>query len=79
MQGLSLWPERQARVVRWCLLIGWGLLILSLLIPALQLPEALAPQCDPEAAACAAPRTRQSSLLGSRCSLIGVDAGGVEP
>ena len=52
MQGLSLWPERQARVVRWCLLIGWGLLILSLLIPALQLPEALAPQCDPEAAAC---------------------------
>ena len=43
--------ERQARVVRWCLPIGWGLLILSLLIPALQLPEALAPQCDPEAAA----------------------------
>ena len=52
MQGLSLWPEQQARVVRWVLLIGWGLLILSLLIPAIELPEALAPQCDPGAAAC---------------------------
>ena len=52
MQGLSLWPEQQARVVRWCLLIGWGLLILSLLIPAIELPAHLAPQCDPEAAAC---------------------------
>ena len=52
MQGLSLWPEQQARVVRWCLLIGWGLLIFSLLIPAIELPAPLAPQCDPEAAAC---------------------------
>ena len=49
MQGFSLWPEQQARVVRWSLLICWGLLILSLLVPAIELPEALAPQCDPEA------------------------------
>ena len=52
MQGFSLWPEQQARVVRWSLLICWGLLILSLLVPAIELPEALAPQCDPEAVAC---------------------------
>lgn len=44
MQIFSQWPERQARLVRWVLLIGWLLLILSLFLP-LTLPAHLAPEC----------------------------------
>ena len=39
-------PERQMRLVRWALLIGWLLLILSLLLPALSLPERWLPLCQ---------------------------------
>ena len=52
MRWFSQWPEQQARVVRWVLLTGWCLLILSLLIPALTLPTSLAPGCDPNAVEC---------------------------
>ena len=52
MRWFSQWPEQQARVVRWVLLTGWCLLILSLLIPALTLPTSLAPGCEPNAVDC---------------------------
>ena len=52
MRWFSQWPEHQARVVRWVLLTGWCLLILSLLIPALTLPTSLAPGCEPNALEC---------------------------
>ena len=52
MQLFSRLPERQLRLVRWGLLIGWLLLIASLLLPLLSLPEGLVPPCslliDPE-------------------------------
>ena len=44
MQIFSQWPERQARLVRWVLLIGWLLLILSLFLP-LSIPANLVPEC----------------------------------
>ena len=44
MQIFSQWPEHQARLVRWVLLIGWLLLILSLFLP-LTLPAHLVPEC----------------------------------
>ena len=37
MQSFSLWPERGMRLVRWTLLIGWGLLIASLFWPVVGL------------------------------------------
>jgi len=52
MQVLSRWPETQARIVRWILLGGWLLLILSLLVPALRLPPELAPACSDTLAGC---------------------------
>ena len=52
MRWFSQWPEQQARVVRWVLLTGWCLLILSLLIPALALPTSLAPGCEPNGVEC---------------------------
>ena len=52
MRWFSQWPEHQARVVRWILLTGWCLLILSLLIPVLALPPSLAPGCEPNAIEC---------------------------
>jgi hypothetical protein len=52
MQALSTWPERQARLLRWLLLIGWLLLILSLLVPGLHLPAELRPSCPPQAGDC---------------------------
>lgn len=45
MQTFSRWSEQQARILRWLLLIGWSLLILSLLWPSLHLPAALVPDC----------------------------------
>lgn len=47
MQLFSRLPERQLRLVRWGLLIGWLLLIASLLLPVLALPEAMVPPCSP--------------------------------
>ncbi|MFM7313743.1 MAG: cyclic nucleotide-binding domain-containing protein [Cyanobium sp.] len=52
MQVISTWPERQARLLRWFLLAGWLLLILSLLWPVLTLPDGLVPPCPPQAVAC---------------------------
>jgi len=46
MQLFSRLPERQLRLVRWGLLIGWLLLIASLLLPLLSLPEGLVPPCS---------------------------------
>jgi hypothetical protein len=46
MQLFSRLPERQLRLVRWGLLIGWLLLIVSLLLPLLSLPEGLVPPCS---------------------------------
>jgi polyferredoxin len=45
MQLFSRWPEAQAHRLRWLLLIGWLLLILSLLIPAISLPLNMVPPC----------------------------------
>ncbi len=45
MQLLHRLPERQLHRLRWALLIGWLLLILSLLLPGIALPEALGPAC----------------------------------
>jgi hypothetical protein len=45
MQIFSRWPEFQARIVRWILLLGWMLLIISLFFPAFSLPEGMAPAC----------------------------------
>ena len=45
MQIFSRWPESQARLVRWVLLLGWLLLIVSLLFPVIALPEGLTPAC----------------------------------
>ena len=52
MRWFSQWPEAQARVVRGVLLVGWSLLILSLLIPALALPPSLVPGCESNAVDC---------------------------
>ena len=52
MQALSSWPEGQARILRWVLLAGWLLLILSLLLPEMALPEAFAPDCPVEVQDC---------------------------
>mgnify|MGYP006270036511 FL=1 len=46
MQLFSRLPEQQLRVVRWVLLIGWVLLIASLLLPWIALPDALVPACS---------------------------------
>ncbi|MFM7313150.1 MAG: cyclic nucleotide-binding domain-containing protein [Cyanobium sp.] len=46
MQLFSVMPERQMRLVRWGLLIGWLLLITSLLLPVVSLPAWLAPACS---------------------------------
>ena len=35
MQSFNLWPEQRMRVIRWSLLSGWGLLILSLVWPGI--------------------------------------------
>ena len=40
--------ERQLHALRWCLLVGWLLLIGSLLIPAVQTPFWMAPGCPAE-------------------------------
>ncbi|MEB3235691.1 MAG: cyclic nucleotide-binding domain-containing protein [Cyanobacteriota bacterium] len=42
---LSTWPELSLRRWRWLLLGAWLLLIVSLLLPNLTLPEAWTPQC----------------------------------
>lgn len=52
MQRFSQWPEHQARLVRWVLLVGWLLLILSLLLPAVQVPPPLTPGCPPGLLGC---------------------------
>ena len=52
MRWFNQWPEQQARILRWVLLIGWCLLVLSLLIPALVLPESLVPDCNPNFSGC---------------------------
>lgn len=49
MQLLSQASERQMRLLRWALLIGWLLLIVSLLLPGISLPSELVPQCSPQA------------------------------
>ena len=46
MQLFSRLPEQQLRLVRWALLIGWLLLIVSLLVPAVILPADLVPPCS---------------------------------
>ncbi|WP_216906642.1 cyclic nucleotide-binding domain-containing protein [Synechococcus sp. CCY 0621] len=46
MQLFSRLPEQQLRRVRWALLIGWMLLIASLLLPVIMLPAALVPPCS---------------------------------
>jgi hypothetical protein len=46
MQLFSRLPEQQLRLVRWGLLIGWLLLIASLLVPVIALPDALVPPCS---------------------------------
>ncbi|WP_411868656.1 cyclic nucleotide-binding domain-containing protein [Vulcanococcus limneticus] len=46
MQLFSRLPEQQLRLVRWGLLIGWLLLIASLLVPVIALPDALVPACS---------------------------------
>ena len=46
MQIFSRWPESQARFVRWVLLLGWLLLIVSLLFPVISLPEGMTPACS---------------------------------
>ncbi len=46
MQVFSRLPERQLHLLRWGLLIGWLLLIASLLLPVLALPEVLVPPCS---------------------------------
>jgi len=43
--------EGQLHVMRWCLLVGWLLLIASLLIPAIDAPGWMLPACPPELAA----------------------------
>ncbi len=45
------WPERQAHLLRWLLLLGWLALIASLLIPQLE-GWALRPPLCPDAVAC---------------------------
>jgi len=45
MQIFSRWPESQARIVRWVLLLGWLLLIISLFFPAISLPQGMTPTC----------------------------------
>ena len=45
MQIFSRWPESQARIIRWILLLGWLLLIVSLFFPVIALPEGLTPAC----------------------------------
>ena len=42
--------EARARVVRWSLLVGWLLLIASLLMPSIQAPAWMLPVCPPELA-----------------------------
>lgn len=46
MQLFSQLPEQRMRLVRWALLIGWLLLILSLLVPAIALPGEMLPACS---------------------------------
>ncbi|MFM8259796.1 MAG: cyclic nucleotide-binding protein, partial [Vulcanococcus sp.] len=46
MQLFSRLPEQQLRLVRWALLIGLLLLIVSLLVPAVTLPADLVPPCS---------------------------------
>ena len=52
MRWFSQWPEVQAHRLRWILWMAWCLLIISLLVPALSIPEQWAPQCQPEAVSC---------------------------
>ncbi|MCP9808177.1 cyclic nucleotide-binding domain-containing protein [Cyanobium sp. HWJ4-Hawea] len=52
MQLFSRWPEAQAHRLRWLLLIGWLLLILSLLIPAISLPLDMVPPCPAASGDC---------------------------
>ena len=51
MQLFSRLPEQSLRLVRWALLAGWLLLIASLLLPVVTLPEAWLPPCTAVAAA----------------------------
>ena len=48
MSALRRLGEGQLHLVRWCLLVGWLLLIASLLIPAVGSPAWLLPVCPPE-------------------------------
>ena len=63
MRGPSSWPETQARVLRWLLLSGWLLLILSLLLPGLQLPDALVPDCPTQTSTCSLHRQPGNRLF----------------
>ena len=45
MQLFSRLPEHSLRLVRWALLLGWLLLIASLLLPVIALPDTLVPPC----------------------------------
>ncbi len=53
MQIFSRWPESQARTVRWILLLGWLLLIISLFFPAISLPQGMTPTCADWMKSCA--------------------------
>ena len=56
--------EGQLHVMRWCLLVGWLLLIASLLIPAIDAPGWMLPACPPElAASCLAHRQPGNRLF----------------
>lgn len=56
--------EGQLHVMRWFLLVGWLLLIASLLIPAINAPGWMLPACPPElAASCLAHRQPGNRLF----------------
>lgn len=56
--------EGQLHVVRWCLLVGWLLLIASLLIPAIHAPAWMLPACpQPSGPVCAVHRQPGNRLF----------------
>lgn len=52
MQLIAKWPESRIRQVRWVLIIGWCLLIASLLLLSIHILDLWTPKCIPEMQDC---------------------------
>ena len=63
MQLFSRLPEQVLRRVRWALLIGWLLLIASLLLPLIALPPGWLPSCPELASASCRPHQQPGNRL----------------